>query len=73
MPCLLHCVCELELPAWSPTAALPCPVPFHKCCCWLLLLGPTLPCRKHPEQYRSLVRSFTEHCLHSHTPPETWI
>lgn len=29
--------------------------------------------RKHPEQYRNLVRSFTQHCLHAHTPPETWI
>ncbi|KAL4419348.1 hypothetical protein ABPG77_001575 [Micractinium sp. CCAP 211/92] len=29
--------------------------------------------RKHPEQYRSLVRSFMEHCCHSHTMPEVWI
>ena len=28
---------------------------------------------KHPEQYRRLVRSFAEHALHAHAPPETWI
>ncbi|KAI3431345.1 hypothetical protein D9Q98_004403 [Chlorella vulgaris] len=29
--------------------------------------------RKHPEQYRSLVRSFSEHCLHGQGPPKNWI
>ncbi|PSC72029.1 transmembrane 53 [Micractinium conductrix] len=30
--------------------------------------------RRHPEQYRSIVRSFMEHCLHSgQTSPESWI
>lgn len=29
--------------------------------------------RKHPEQYKSIVRSFVEHSCHFHTPPENWI
>lgn len=32
------------------------------------------PCSKHPDQYRSLVKSFSEHCLHGGTaPPVSWI
>ena len=59
-----------ELSARPTAAALPCA--FSR----VLLPCPAagdLYCRKHPEQYRSLVRSFTEHCLHSHAPPESWI